>query len=439
MEVHSTNVILLTVVAIGFCSSVAVTGQNNNTSASIPAVFQEAIGGYFDGCYPDDQRSLTSTGNLKETLGGNNNARCVKKCKEAGFSIVATQGADCYCSNSLPVPALFQSDDERSSGKNGPCNIRCPGVFSNVDCKNDECCGGEKAFSVYIVDEIDVINELSNRIIVNFRNDRAKIVDAILTPEEKELLSCGCNSGEVSIVLTATDPINKLPKTIETRIDIANEQSTRNIGNIDGLREVQLVLKSIKKELETRESLVEKPFGRWDLLCTNFDGGAPLSCQKTYSESTTFTKTYSVTSGLTATVTIGISATANIPLFGSVTSSFSASSGRSFTKAYTETTSETKTDSISIGTSALPGTKVEVRFFSSMVPVKTKWRANFFADGDVLVDLGGLLKKKVHLSELLAYEQRKLYAFGVIDHGERPTISGITKMVDKDGKVVRPA
>ena len=429
MEVH-TIFILLTVVTLGLCSSV-------NDTASVPAVFQEAIGGYFDGCYSDAQNSLTSTGNLKATLERNNNARCVKKCKEAGFSIVATQGADCYCSNSLPVPALFQSDDKSSSGKDGPCNIRCPGVYSDVDCNKDECCGGEKAYSVYIVDEIDVLNELSNRIIVNFRNDRAKIIDSILTAEEKDLLSCGCNSGELSIVLTATDPTSGLPKTIESRIDIASEHSTRNIEKVDGMREIELVLKSIKNELESKESVQIKPFGKWDLLCENFDGAAPLSCAKTYSESATFTKTYSVTSGVTATVTIGMSATATIPLVGSVTSTFSASRGMSFTKAYTETTSETKTEGINIGISAIPGTKVEVRFFSSMVPVKTKWRANFFADGDVLVDLGGLLKKQVHLSELLTYEQRKLYAFGVIDHGERPTVSGITKMVDKEGNVVR--
>ena len=121
-----------------------------------------------------------------------------------------------------------------------------------------------------------------------------------------------------------------------------------------------------------------------------------------------------------------------------VKTSFQLSLGRSFTKGYTETVSDTETEGFDISATAPKGTKTEVRFFTSDIPLKVKWRANFFADGDVLIDYGGVgIKKSVHLSRLLSYEQRRLFAFGTLDYGERPTIIARTRTVDKNGKIVK--
>ena len=78
------------------------------------------------------------------------------------------------------------------------------------------------------------------------------------------------------------------------------------------------------------------------------------------------------------------------------------------------------------------GAKMEVRFFKSDIPVKVKWRASIFVDGYILVSFvdpvtGDKLMEKpklLHLlnSQLLSYDERKLFAFGTIDYGERTTL-----------------
>ena len=88
------------------------------------------------------------------------------------------------------------------------------------------------------------------------------------------------------------------------------------------------------------------------------------------------------------------------------------------------------------------GAKMEVRFFKSDVPVSVKWRASIFADGYVLVslvdpDTGHSLMENptlLHLSQLLSYDERKLFAFGTIDYGKRTTLTARTKVVDRYGE-----
>ena len=90
------------------------------------------------------------------------------------------------------------------------------------------------------------------------------------------------------------------------------------------------------------------------------------------------------------------------------------------------------------------GAKMEVRFFKAAIPVKVKWRASIFADGYVFVSFvdpvtGDSLMEKpklLHLSQLLSYDERKLFAFGTIDYGERTTLEALTKVVDRDGNVI---
>ena len=44
--------------------------------------------------------------------------------------------------------------------------------------------------------------------------------------------------------------------------------------------------------------------------------------------------------------------------------------------------------------------------------------------------------RRVHISEVLPYEERKIYTFGTTDYGQRDKLVGITKITDKDGNVV---
>ena len=44
--------------------------------------------------------------------------------------------------------------------------------------------------------------------------------------------------------------------------------------------------------------------------------------------------------------------------------------------------------------------------------------------------------KLLHLSQLLSYNERKLFAFGTIDYGKRTTLTARTKVVDRYGNVI---
>ena len=67
-----------------------------------------------------------------------------------------------------------------------------------------------------------------------------------------------------------------------------------------------------------------------------------------------------------------------------------------------------------------------------------------FADGYVLIMLvdpvtGYSLMDKpklLHLSQLLSYDERKLFAFGTINYGKRTTLTARTKVIDRDGNVI---
>ena len=413
---------------------------NHLTTASNSTVnIQQAIGGLFDGCYSDAHKSLTTRGNYRQRFSQNSNSMCVKVCKDKGFAVAATKGADCFCSNSLPVPLLHGSRDRKAAGNGGPCSTVCPGAFVFGNCRGDECCGGKNAYSVYIVDSIDILKELINRIATNFKNNPTRMHNSILTPAEKSLLNCQCFNGEVSIYLTAKS-LNKdgrsAVRTVKSIIDIGNHHTVEETKAVSGLQETQLVLKSVEKLLESDEPIIEAPFAQWDLLCDNYFGGDNLVCQKQFSESAGFSETHSTEHGVSVGVKFGLEIT-NDFLFAKSKKTFELSLGYSFTAGYSKTTENTKTEGFTIRLTVQKGTKAEVRFFKSDQPVRVKWRANFFADGGVLIDYGGVgIKKTIHLSRLLSYDQRKLFALGTVDYGERPTIIARTRTVDRQGNII---
>ena len=423
----------------GSCNPQAHTFGRNNTAGQI----QQAIGGLFDGCYSDAHKSLIAKGNHRQRFLQNSNSKCVKVCKNKGFIVAATKGYYCYCSNSLPVPVLYERGNKKSAGKGGPCSTVCPGAFASRNCRGDECCGGKKAYSVYIVDSIDILKELMNRIAINFKNNPSRIQNKILTTYEKNILKCQCFDGDISIYLTARSldkDGQRSIRTVKGIIDSKNRLTLDDAEAVSGLQETQLVLQSVEKLLESEEPIVETPFAQWDVLCDNYFGSTELACQKHFEESAGFSETYSTEHGVSVGVTLGLQFEGGVDndiLVAKATTSFELSSGISFTRGYSRATETTKTEGFSIQLTVPGSAKGEVRFFKSDQPVKVKWRANFFADGNVIIDYGDFgIRKNVHLSKLLSHNQRKIFAMGTLDYGERPTIIARTRIVDRNGNII---
>ena len=434
----SHTMIAFTALLVSVLASTVLGEMDTMMQAFEPHAEVQAIAGLFDGCYSDAEGSLTAGQNYHQRLDRNTNAICVSICMENGYAIAATQGADCYCSNSLPVPLLHQSYEIKSAGNGGPCSTKCSGAFTTLPCKGDECCGGDSAYSVYIVGEIDVVKQLIDRIVANFQVDEDRVNNNILTETEMNSLNCQCFNGEISIILKATNLDSNGVRQLKTvKVDFINGNPTEaeEISAIDGLEETELIMRSLEKLLESEEPIQEEPYANWDVLCDNYFGDGDLDCRKVFSETIGSEETFTTEHGVNIGVKIGLEIT-NDFLFVKSKKTFELSLGYSFTHGYSSTSSESKTETFWMSTTAHTGTKVEVRFFKSDQPVKVKWRARFHADGEALIRYGGTFEKIVDLSRVLTYDQRELYAFGTIDYGERPTVIARTKTVDRDGNII---
>lgn len=115
--------------------------------------------GTFDGCYSDTSSQIFGSTGVMFESDTNINANCAITCKEKGFIVASTKGRTCYCTNAFPHPQLFPANDSRAAGKSGPCGITCPGAWTENDCQSDECCGGEGAYSIFIVDRLQNLRQ----------------------------------------------------------------------------------------------------------------------------------------------------------------------------------------------------------------------------------------------------------------------------------------
>ena len=409
---------------------------NSNNPQDLQSEVQ-SIAGLFDGCYSDSNNTLTDAKNYHQNLPKNTNAICVGICQENGYAITATRGADCFCSNWLPLPVLHLSHEDEAAGNGGPCSIKCPGAYTDTACKGDECCGGDDAYTVYIVGEVDVLDELMDRIVTNFQLYKDRMHNNILSAEEKDLLNCQCFSGDISIILTAKslkDGESRV-KTIKVQFFDDNPQEPEEIVAVEGLRETQLIVTSINRLFQTEDTILEEAFGDWDVFCDNYLGDGDLTCAKEFSETIGSDTTFSTEHGVDISVTFGLEFTSNA-LFAMSTKTFEISAGYSYTQGYSQTTSSEKSEAFSVEVNAESGTKVEVRLFKSDIPTKVKWRAKFLADGNVLIRYGTAFNKIVDLSRVLEFDQREIFAFGTIDYGERQTIIARTRALDKDGNTI---
>ena len=398
----------------------------------------QAIAGLFEGCYGDTEKSLNAAKNYHQSLPKNTNAICVSICKDNGYIIAATRGADCYCSNSFPTPVRHLHYEKESAGNGGPCSTKCSGAYTNGDCKGDECCGGQDAYSVYLVGETDVLGQLIDRIVTNFQLDGDRMHNNILSANEKAALECQCFNGEISLILTAKT-INKNGeggiKTLKVQFIDGKPSKPTEIQPIKELKETKLIMKSIEKLLQSEEPIFEEAFANWDVLCDNYFGDGALECSKEFQQTVGFEETFSIEHGVDVSILFGLEVKVDA-LFAESTKKFEFNIAYSYTNGYSKTTSSEQSESFGIEVEAEKGTKVEVRFFKSDQPVKIKWRAKFLADGDVLIRYGGTFHKIVDLSQVLTYDQRELFAVGTIDYGERPTIIARTRALDKDGNII---
>ena len=171
-------------------------------------------------------------------------------------------------------------------------------------------------------------------------------------------------------------------------------------------------------------------------MCDNLNGGGTLDCEERYSKTTGFTETWTTEHGFNIQVTVGTEVQAG-GLFAKATAKFELSTGYSFTSGYEKSKSKETTEEFSFTATANPGTKIEVRFYKSEVPVSVKWRATVFADGYIFLSFGNVLEKKLHLSQVLTNAQRELFAFGTLNYGKRKRVVGRTQLVDRKGNIVR--
>ena len=117
------------------------------------------VTGVFDGCYSDTKAHILGKRGWTSESDENINANCVITCIEKGYTIAATQGYYCYCTNSLPLPQLHHANDGYAAGNGGPCSLTCPGAITTGDCQLDECCGGKNAYTVYKLGRRSDVNE----------------------------------------------------------------------------------------------------------------------------------------------------------------------------------------------------------------------------------------------------------------------------------------
>ena len=418
----------------------------------------------FEGCFTD-----TSGNTLQNALvfenSDNINHKCVDQCAEAGYAISSTKGSNCYCTNVLPLPREYDAGDPESSGTNGPCSTTCPGAAiagSSIACQGTECCGGPNAYSVYLSGEIDALKQLLRRVTAaHFRREGIDKLSACPCGGTSSSGSCKCNCGNIGEKIDCN--LIKINDKVGTYTVYAVAKSVNSQG-VSGIKNctlsttyylrletyvcediasfpdnyLDLVVQSIDRLLETEEPIQEEAATDFDIINDNIHGSEPKTVGKEYSVSTSFDESWSTEHGLDISTTIGAEFEVGA-IFSKATTSFELSIGYSFTSGYEKSVGESVTETFSVSTTAAPGTTVETRFYKSYMPVEVKWRADIFAHGVVHVKESTLAKDPTtqkNIIELLSYDERKLFAFGTLDYGERKTMIARSYTTDANGNLV---
>ena len=408
----------------------------------------------FEGCFNDTQGNTLQNALVFDNS-DNINHDCVDQCAEAGYAVASTKGSNCYCTNVLPLPREYDAGDPESSGTDGPCSTTCPGAAiagTSIGCQGTECCGGPNAYSVYLSGEIDALKQLLRRVTeVHFSQKGI---------EKSTACPCHCTSAIANQVCDALESVDIATSYVvyayAQSVDSQGVQSIQkctlitspifrfetyeciDLASFPDDNYLDLVVQSIDRQLQTEEPIQEEPATDFDILNDNIHGSEPKTVGKEYSVSTSFDETWSTDHGLDITTTIGAEFEAGA-LFAKAKTTFELSIGYSFASGYEKSTGESVTETFSVETTAAPGTTVETRFYKSYMPVEVKWRADIFAHGVVHVKERFFSSDPTvpkNIVELLSYDERKLFAFGTLDYGERKTMIARSYTRDASGNLL---
>ena len=127
-------------------------------------------------------------------------------------------------------------------------------------------------------------------------------------------------------------------------------------------------------------------------MCDNLNGGGTLDCEEHYSKNSGFTETWTTDHGFNIQVTVGTEVQAGA-LFSKATAKFELSTGYSFTSGYQKSKSEETTEAFSFTATANPGTRVEVRFYKSEIPVSALQKQSGCFNHSIVTLVADKLKK----------------------------------------------
>ena len=409
----------------------------------------------FEGCFNDSAHRIFNT-SVKFQSSDNVNHDCVDKCAERGYAVSSTRGQYCYCTNTLPLPRLYQAREPQASGTDGPCSTTCPGASiagTNTACQGEECCGGPNAYSVYLSGDIDVLKQLLRRVTAAKRAKDTRSAYEICRekydPTGLSLVNIAYHvlvsfcTGFVSYQVSAygrsvnSQGIQGIKNCTLTTFVLNNKEvyTCKDLGSLPD-QHIELRVVSIDKLIQSEEPIQEELATDFDIVNDNLHGTTEQTLTKTYSVSTSFSESWSTEAGVDVTVKIGAEFEAGA-LFTRAKSTFELSVGFSFSFGWSKTAASAVTETFSVRTVAEPGTKVETRFFKSQYPVQVNWRANIFASGYVHIkDYFQQNIQEMNLVEVLSYDQREFFAFGTIDYGDRKTMIARSVTYDTNGQVM---
>ena len=212
--------------------------------------------------------------------------------------------------------------------------------------------------------------------------------------------------------------------------DIASMPAKHAYLRVNSMERMMVNVETVNEELATD----------YDIVNDNLNGANDLTVSKTYEVTTSFSESWSTEHGFDVSVTVGAEFETDA-ILAKATTTFEASAGYSFSSGYEKSKGTDVTESFSVETVASPGTKVTTQFYKSQVPVEIKWRAKIFASGYVLIedkrDSDNIKVSEPNIVGLLTYDERKFFAFGTLDYGQRMMMIARSETRDRNGNLVR--
>ena len=200
-------------------------------------------------------------------------------------------------------------------------------------------------------------------------------------------------------------------------------------------KHVELKVVSLERLIESEDPINEELATNYDIVSDNSHGTTDLTVSKSYQVSTSFSESWSTRHGFDFKITIGVETEVGA-IFAKAKNKFELTTGYSFTSTYSKTDGTAISETFSVQTVAAPGTKVITRFFKSQAPVQVNWRADILANGYVhVIDIAQVVGDKTLVS-LISDAQRRFFAFGTYDFGERKMMIARSQTYDRYGNLI---